>query len=177
MERPGLQSALAALRAGRADSVIVVKLDRLTRSVRDLGSLIDDYFAAGRYALLSVGEQIDTRSAAGRFMLNILGSVAQWERETIAERTATALRHKKGRGQVYNHAPLGFDAVAGQLVRNDAEAAVIERIRTMCDQGASLHRIASALNREGLTGKQGGQFHASTIRSILANEIHAEPAG
>jgi site-specific DNA recombinase len=176
MDRPGLKAALRTLRDGRADSLIVVKLDRLTRSVRDLGSLIDEYFSAGRYGLLSVGEQIDTRSAAGRFMLNVLGSVAQWERETIAERTATALRHKRDRRQVYNHTPLGFDRVGGQLVRNDAEAAIVARIRTMRDQGASLHRIADELNRTGATGKQGGRFHASTVRSILANEIHAAAA-
>jgi hypothetical protein len=80
LDRPGLQRALGMLKRGEADALLVVKLDRLTRSVRDLGHLVEKYFAPGKAALLSVGEQIDTRSAAGRLVLNVLASVSQWER-------------------------------------------------------------------------------------------------
>jgi site-specific DNA recombinase len=69
LDRPGLQRALGMLKAGTAEALLVVKLDRLTRSVVDLGTLVDRYFAPGKAALLSVGEQIDTRSAAGRLVL------------------------------------------------------------------------------------------------------------
>src|ERR1700730_5734959 len=65
LDRPGLQRALGMLKAGEAEALLVVKLDRLTRSVVDLGTLVERYFAPGKVALLSVGEQIDTRSAAG----------------------------------------------------------------------------------------------------------------
>ena len=92
LDRPALGRALAMLRAGRADALLVVKLDRLTRSVRDLGELLDGYFGPEKKAaLLSVADQIDTRTAAGRMVLNILTSVAQWEREAIGERTQMAL--------------------------------------------------------------------------------------
>ncbi len=63
LERPGLQRALAALDEFRAEGLLVAKLDRLTRSVRDLCELVDTYFKDGAHSLLSVGEQIDTRSA------------------------------------------------------------------------------------------------------------------
>ena len=69
------------------------------RSVRDLGHLVEKYFAPGKSALLSVGEQIDTRSAAGRLVLNVLASVSQWERAAIGERTATAMQHKASQGE------------------------------------------------------------------------------
>ena len=85
LDRPGLQRALAMLKEGHAEALLVVKLDRLTRSVVDLGTLVDRYFAPGKAALLSVGEQIDTRSAAGRLVLNVLASVSQLEREAIGE--------------------------------------------------------------------------------------------
>jgi len=88
LDRPGLKRALGMLKAGQAEALLVVKLDRLTRSVVDLGTLVERYFAPGKAALLSVGEQIDTRSAAGRLVLNVLASVSQWEREAIGERTA-----------------------------------------------------------------------------------------
>jgi site-specific DNA recombinase len=94
LDRPGLQRALGMLKAGQAEPLLVVKLDRLTRSVVDLGTLVERYFAPGKVALLSVGEQIDTRSAAGRLVLNVLASVSQWEREAIGERTATAMQYK-----------------------------------------------------------------------------------
>jgi hypothetical protein len=68
------------LKEGEAEALLVVKLDRLTRSVVDLGTLVERYFAPGKAALLSVGEQIDTRSAAGRLVLNVLASVSQIER-------------------------------------------------------------------------------------------------
>lgn len=90
LDRPGLQRALGMLRKGQVHALLVAKLDRLTRSVEDLGELIRTVFVTGKADLLSVGEQIDTRTAAGRLVLNVLGSVAQWERETIGERTAEA---------------------------------------------------------------------------------------
>src|SRR5262249_41274422 len=71
LDRPGLRQAIEMLKARQAEALLVVKLDRLTRSVVHLGQLVEDYFAAGKWALLSVGEQIDTRSAAGRLVLNV----------------------------------------------------------------------------------------------------------
>ena len=77
LDRPGLSRALTMLRTGKAEALLVVKLDRLTRSVRDLGDLVETYFAPSKSALLSVSEQIDTRSAAGRLVLNVLAAVSQ----------------------------------------------------------------------------------------------------
>src|SRR5262249_37494924 len=99
LERTGLQRALGMLRGGRAEALLVVKLDRLTRPVKDLGALVEEYFATGRWALLSVGEQVDRRTAAGRLVLNVLASVAQWEREATGERTAAAMQHKAAQGE------------------------------------------------------------------------------
>src|SRR5437660_108643 len=86
LERP-------ALKTGKADILLITKLDRLTRSVKDLGHLVDTYFLPGKFSLLSIGDSIDTRTASGRLVLNVLASVAQWEREAISERTSEALRH------------------------------------------------------------------------------------
>ena len=82
LDRPGLRAALGMLTDRKADAIVVVKLDRITRSVRDLGYLCDTYFREGLpYYLLSVSDAIDTRSAGGKLILNVLMSVAQWERE------------------------------------------------------------------------------------------------
>ena len=97
LDRPALAAALAELEAGRADALLVVKLDRLTRSTRDLGALLD-LATAGGWALLSVAESLDTSTAAGRLVVSVLGAVAQWEREAIGERTAAAKASMKARG-------------------------------------------------------------------------------
>src|SRR5271155_2188542 len=76
----------------------MAKLDRLTRSVKDLCGLLE-LFEKGKVALISVAESLDTGSAAGRLVITIMGAVSQWEREAIGERTRDALRHKGGQGQ------------------------------------------------------------------------------
>jgi DNA invertase Pin-like site-specific DNA recombinase len=76
LDRPGLQRALGMLRTGQANALLVAKLGRLTRSVKDLGEWVEDYFSSDAITLLSVADSIDTRTAAGRLVLNVLGSVA-----------------------------------------------------------------------------------------------------
>ena len=90
LERPGIKRALAITgQPSHQITIVVVKLDRLTRSVKDLGYLCDSYFREGLpYSLLSVKViRSITRSAGGKLMLNVLMSVAQWEREAISRRT------------------------------------------------------------------------------------------
>ena len=75
------------------DAVVVYKLDRLSRRVRDTLSLMD-LIEKKSVAFHSITEKIDTKSAMGKFFLNIMASMNQWERDTIAERTRDALRLK-----------------------------------------------------------------------------------
>src|SRR5207253_9354640 len=94
MNRPGLPRVLSMVSAGKVQAVIVAKLDRLTRSVKDLYVLLELFEKRG-VALISVAESLDTGSAAGRLVITIMGAVSQWEREAIGERTREALRHKR----------------------------------------------------------------------------------
>ena len=98
-QRPGLQRALSLLRKGKAQGLVVAKLDRLTRSMRDLGALVEEELVKGQWTLLSVAEQLDTRTASGRLVLNILGCVVSWERDVIRERTKEALSYKASQEQ------------------------------------------------------------------------------
>ena len=96
MNRPGLQKALAILKSGQVQ-LAILKLDRLTRSVRDLGELLEGYFQ--KAALISIQEQCDTSSAAGRLVLNVMTSVAQWERETAPSEPALPSNTRKLRAR------------------------------------------------------------------------------
>jgi DNA invertase Pin-like site-specific DNA recombinase len=126
LDREGLQDVLEALKAGKAEALIVVKLDRLTRSVADLGYLIEKHF--DKAALLSVSEQIDTRSPSGRLVLNILASVSQWEREAIGERTKAVKENMKANGlYIGGKTPYGKKLSNGVLVnRKGTEQETIE---------------------------------------------------
>ena len=168
--RPALDRALTMLRRGDADALLVAKLDRLTRSIRDLGDLVDRYFAKSA-GLLSVAEQIDTRTAAGRLVLNVLGSVSQWERETIGERTSEAMQHKACRGEhTGGRVPYGYSIEDGRLVENEAEQQVITAALQAKAEGLSLRAIGRRLAERGFLPRTGGTWHASTVRQIVTRE-------
>ena len=169
LHREGLRSALTALDAGQAAGLLVAKLDRLTRSVRDLSDLLEKYFGT-KYALLSVAEKVDTSSAAGRMILNIMATVSQWEREVIGERTSAALQHKIAQGQHVGSPALGFRMTKGQLEQDQAELAIVDRILELRANGMTLQAIADLLNSESIPTKRGGKWHPSTVTYILSRK-------
>ena len=91
----------------KVQAVIVAKLDRLTRSVKDWCTQLECFERRG-VALISVAESLDTGSAAGRLVLNIMTAVSQWEREAIGERTRDALSHKRGCGERVGNIAFGY---------------------------------------------------------------------
>lgn len=171
LDRPGLQRALAMLRTGEAEALLVCKLDRLTRSVKGLGVLLDEFFARpGGPALLCVQEQVDTRSAGGRLVLNVLMSVAQWEREAIGERTSAALQHMKANGEYTGgRAPYGWQvAQGGQLEPVASEQATIRLAQQLRAAGSSLRAVGAQLLEAGHAPRRGACWHASSVKVVLA---------
>lgn len=170
LDRPGLQGALQALRDGEAEGLLVAKLDRLTRNVADLGELVQDYFSS-RYSLLAVGDSIDTRSAGGRLVLNVLGSVAQWEREAIAERTRDAMQQLKKEGRFTGgDAPYGFEVHDGELVPRPDEQIVVMLARKLRQEHYSLRAISAALSAQGHKSRLGKPFDAQQVARMLGTE-------
>ena len=158
LARPGLQRALSLLEQGHAEGLVVLRLDRLTRSVRDLGELVEKYFAT-RFSLLSVGDHIDTRSAGGRLVLHVLMSVSQWEREIIGERTREALAQLKAQGQRLGAPPLESTTERGL----DAS----RRALHLRHEGLTLRAIAERLTIEGYATQKGGRWQAETVRLLV----------
>jgi DNA invertase Pin-like site-specific DNA recombinase len=169
--RPGLAEALLMLDSRQADALLVAKLDRLTRSVRDLGELLERYFS--RHILLSVNDSIDTRTAAGRLTLNVLMSVAQWEREAIVERTKEAMAHKRTKGERLGQIPYGWHLARDgrRLVEVIEEQSAIEAMHQLRATGCSLRKIAAWLTAHHVATKRGGDWYASAVKSILERRI------
>ena len=169
--RPALDRALALLAAAEADALLVVKLDRLTRSVRDLGELVER-FQRGGWALLSVGEQVDTRTAGGRLVLNVLASVAQWEREAIGERTRAALAHKRANGEkTGGAAPYGYRLAEDgiHLEPEPSEQEALALILALRADGLSLRAVAARLNADAVPAR-GSRWHPTTVAVLVKRE-------
>jgi len=167
-ERPGLQEALGALRTGKAEGLLVVRLDRLTRSLIDLGQLLEEYFVKGGAQLISIHEAWDTTTASGRMVIYILGVVAQWEREKIVERVRETVEHKRRQGEYLGgHRPLGYHVQGKKLVANRREQAAVERARALKLEGHSLRRIAEELAADGFLNRRGKPFGPSSVRRMV----------
>ena len=170
LKRPGLRRALDRLQNGEADGLVIVKLDRLTRNVGDWQRLIDDYFGekAGKQ-LFSVSDSIDTRTAAGRLVLNVLLSVAQWEREATAERTKDALQHKIRRGERCGKVRYGYDLSddGRTLVLNQHEQDAIDLMISLRNDGLTYRAIAGGLTKRGIKTKEGCDWNHNSVYSIL----------
>lgn len=171
LKRPKLQRALAMLRSGVVDGILVAKMDRLTRNLGDWQHLIDNYFCERKgKTLMSMGECIDTTTAVGRMMLNMVITIAAWERETIGERTRDALQYKRSRGELVGAVPFGYDLGPGgvKLVENQAEQRVLALIKDLRRGGMSLRRIAVELSSRNVPTKEGKRnWTHSTIQRIL----------
>jgi len=165
----------AELLGHKADNVIALKLDRLFRDAADALNQTRSWDKAGTalHLIDFGGQAINTASAMGRMFLTMTAAFAEFERNLIAERTAAALQYKKQHLEVYNHTPIGFDRDADRLVVNAGEARTVERIQSWRRKGWPLRKIADRLNDQGIQGKQGGRFYASTIKAILGNDLHA----
>lgn len=168
LQRPGMERLLALLGGKRVNAVIVSKLDRLTRSVRDLCALLELFEKRG-VALISVAESLDTSSAAGRLVITIMAAVSQWEREAIGERTRDALRHKRSQGQRVGNIAYGF-RLASDSKRLEPEAdeqAVLAEIARLRSGGVSMRRIAATLNQSRLRTRRGTPWRLESVARVL----------
>lgn len=166
--RQGLRDALTAATKGTA--LIVYSISRLSRSTKDMLGIAEQLKTQGA-DLVSLSERIDTTTAAGKMVFQMLSVLSEFERNQIAERTATALQHKKRIGEVYGPVPFGFDAIEGHLIEARDEARMVHTLVQMRAGGATLRECANHLNRAGIRPKQGGRvWYASSVRAVLQRQ-------
>lgn len=175
LQRPGMARILEGIRGGSIGRVIVLKLDRLTRSMRDLADMLD-LVSRADVALVSVSESLDTSSACGRLVVNMLGVIAQWQREEIAERTEAALALRRRKRTAYGATPFGFVRVGDALVAESKEQAALAEAIRMDRAGASFREIAAYLTEIGVKPHRGKAWHASTVRAVLRSKMAQEAA-
>ena len=141
------------LGAGKAQVLMVSKLDRLSRSVMDFASIVERSQREG-WAIVALDLGVDTSTPSGELVANVMASVAQWERKVIGQRTKDALAVKRSEG-----VRLGRPVSLPEVIR--------ERILADRLDGRSYRAIAEALNAEGVPTAQGGrEWYAATVRAV-----------
>lgn len=182
LERPALKRLLADIEAGRIDSVVVYKVDRLTRALTDFAKLIE-LFDRHSVTFVSVTQSFNTTTSMGRLTLNVLLSFAQYERELAGERIRDKFAASRKRGLwMGGIPPLGYDVVERKLVVNDAEADLVRLIfRRFLDLGsatrlveeltASGHRTKSWITQDG-KAREGKSIDKGFLYKLLNNRVY-----
>lgn len=170
LNRPRLRNLLKDAERGLFDAVLVYKLDRFTRSVRDLYELLER-LNRNSVGFISKQEKFDTTSAMGRAMIGLLAVFAQFERELIAERVRMGQEQKVKEGKKPGGKfPFGYDK-EGNLIPEEAQT--LRRLRELYMEGKlGFKSIAIQLNREGLL-RRGYDWRSSTAALTLENPFYA----
>lgn len=154
LRRDGVQQVLALLASGDYDTLVVSKLDRLSRSVVDFGNILRTA-TKQRWSLIALDLGIDMTTATGQLVAGILMQVAEWEAKIIGERTKAALAvAKRDRG-----------VIPGP--RSAVPASVSERIAAMRSEGLTLQAIADDLNAAGVPTPNDGRWYPTSVRLAL----------
>jgi DNA invertase Pin-like site-specific DNA recombinase len=159
-------AALMSAKSPDVDAVIVMRLDRLGRDASESLALFKR-FRNGKVGLVSVVDQVDLATAHGRAMAGVSAVFAELERSLIAQRTSDALAELKSQLRPWNHPPLGWTAVEGQLVPHHQEQKTLTLMRTLRSAGMSYRAVALHLREVELPTKRGGRWEAATVRSTL----------
>ena len=182
MDRPALKRLMIDIEDGKINTVVVYKVDRLTRSLADFAKIIER-FDAQKVSFVSVTQQFNTTSSMGRLTLNVLLSFAQFEREVTGERIRDKIAASKKKGMwMGGYVPLGYDLRDRQIHINPKEAETVRAIftnylRLRCvmslkgflDQNRILSkpRILSTGTKTGETS-----FSRGALYKILSNHIY-----
>jgi DNA invertase Pin-like site-specific DNA recombinase len=173
--RTGLRDALADVKAGRVAGIVVGRLDRLARDLvlqetilRDIRGMGGVLFSTS--AIENAYIMDDDADPAREMIRVILSAVGRYEKKMIRLRMANGRRSKRSQGGYAGDGSpsFGMRADGGELVTDDAEQAVLIRMRELRAEGMSYPEIAATLNGEGVPAKRGGRWHAMTVSRALS---------
>ena len=168
MNRPAFQEMIQDIKDGKINKIIVYKLDRLTRSIKDLEEICT-FLEENNCSLESMCEDINTSTANGKFFIRMLTILAQLEIERTSERTKFGMVGAVKKGHFVGRPPIGYDKFDKKLVINDIESEVIKRIFDLYIKGVSANAITKLLNEEKALNRK---WIPTLVDRILSNEIY-----
>lgn len=176
-KRPGIRELLADAKAKQFDGVVVWKNSRIARNTRDLLTIIDTFQRNG-VSFMSVSEKFDLDTPQGKFMLTIMGTVSELERNNIAENVYLGEYKRAQDGFANVGRVLGYDPQVDEhgrhiLVINVDEARIIKLIFELYDAGNGYLAIAKQLNARSYKTKLGNNFSITAVKDIIDNPLYA----
>ena len=174
VDRPEINRLIEDIKNNHVKNVLVFKVDRLTRSTKNLLELVD-LFEDYNCAFNSLTESIDTDTPSGRMFLKIIGIFAEFERENIGERSKVGKERKAREGYTIACGTIsyGYNRENGQKIQtvHEGEAVIVKEIFSMfIDKNYSLNQIARTLNDRGVPTKKGTNVWSSaSTRAVLMN--------
>lgn len=173
LDRPRMNEIIAAVKRRQVDVIVVHNLDRLTRRVKDLATLLE-LFDEYHVQLRSITENIDTNSPMGRFFVFLIVLIAQWEQDTISDRTRRGIEESARQGNyALPGAPFGYRRDPDdnhKLIIHEEEAAVVRRIfESIANKEYSIRSLRNDLNGEKAAGRS---WNETMISKILDNKIY-----
>jgi len=168
MNRPAFQEMIQDIKDGKINKIIVYKLDRLTRSIKDLEEICT-FLEDNNCSLESMCEDINTSTANGKFFIRMLTILAQLEIERTSERTKFGMVGAVKKGHFVGRPPIGYNKVDKKLVINDIESEVIRRIFDLYVKGVAANAITKLLNEEKALNRK---WIPTLVDRILSNEIY-----
>lgn len=173
LKRPEMTNLINDVKKGLFDTVLVYKLDRLSRNVRDTLYLIKDVFNINKIDFVSIQENIDTSSAMGTLFLTLLSAIAEFEREQIKERMQLGKlgRAKSGKSMMWSKTSYGYDYIkeTGTLSVNPYQALIVRKMFEWYLSGMSITKLRDALNEQYGQDKE---WSYRTVRVILSNPVY-----
>lgn len=173
-DRPKYQNMMERIRKGEFSHLLVWKIDRISRNLRDFSEMYDE-LKKYKVTFISKNEQFDTSTAMGEAMLKIILVFAELERQLTSERVTAVMLSRAEQG-LWNGAtvPIGFvwsDEEQYPVIDNE-EAAVVRYIYDLYEKLLSTNEVAFRLNEENVKTKRGGKWLAKTVRDVLRNSFY-----
>ena len=175
IDRPAMQQLIRDCKHNKFDTVLVYKLDRLSRSQKDTLYLIEDIFNVCNVGFMSLQEKFDTTTAFGKAMIGILSVFAQLEREQIKERMQLGKlgRARSGKSMAWINAAFGYanNRETGILEIAPLQATIVKEIYNDYMNGLSLSKLAKKLNNNGHIGKE-KNWNQTAVKKVLSNPVY-----
>lgn len=152
--------------------VMVTKLDRMSRRLLDLLTLID-MFQQHQVAFISISESFDTNTPSGRLTLQVLGAVAEFERERIRERVLDNMFHAANQGKWLTQSPYGYRLEDKVLIIHEPEAKIVRQMYDLyLNQGMGFFAIARQLNEDGIPSRHNKEWSIRSVKLLLTNPVY-----
>ena len=170
--RPGFQQMMDDMRKGKINYIVAYKLDRVTRSVRDLEQLIEELEKYNCY-LICERDDVNTSTANGRFFVRMLTVLSQLEIEVVSERTKFGISGAIKAGHLPGTCPLGYYRDKDKVVKLDPNTkAIVRRIFNMYLEGKSYYQISCILDEEKVLYPEHNKWTEAAVRTIINNRIY-----